>query len=304
MNITLRQMRYFKALAQDLHFGKAAARCAVSQPALSVQIRDLEEALGLQLVERQPRALRLTSRGEEFAERVTVILQSVDDLADWVATARDGTFGRLRLGVIPTIAPYLLPQLISALARDYPKVDLHIRETVTQRLIDELSDGRLDLAIVALPLHEPSLIETPLFAEEMVLVRPQSESGAAPIGLDSLAHERLLLLEEGHCFRDQALSVCNINAHRPRDGLDGSSLGTLVQMVGAGIGVTLIPDMAVDVETRSAAVCINRFPAPAPERTIGVVWRKSNPLAASLMQIADVVRTAADRTRGKSGQRA
>jgi len=297
MNITLRQLRYFKALAQDLHFGRAAERCAVSQPALSVQIRELEDSVGLQLFERRPRALRLTAQGEEFAERAADILRVVDDLGDWVETAREGALGRLRLGVIPTIAPYLLPRLIGALSDTFPGMDIHVRETVTPRLIEELGDGKLDAAIVALPLDEPSLAEVPLFDEEMVLVRPHADRNAAPIEVNALAGTRLLLLEEGHCFRDQALSVCNINAHRPREGLDGSSLSTLVQMVGAGIGVTLIPDMAVKVETRSAPVCINRFSAPAPTRTIGVVWRKTNPLGNVLMQVADMVRNAA----GKAG---
>ncbi|MEX0369410.1 MAG: LysR substrate-binding domain-containing protein [Tateyamaria sp.] len=296
MNVTLRQLRYFKALAQDLHFGRAADRCAISQPALSVQIKELEEAVGLQLVERQPRALRLTPRGEEFANKTAEILRAVDDLGDWVETARDGALGRLRLGVIPTIAPYLLPRLIRSLSETHPTTDLHVRETVTPRLIEELADGRLDMAIVALPLHEPTLHELHLFTEEMVLVRPETQRDAAPIGLDALASERLLLLEEGHCFRDQALAVCNINASRSREGLDGSSLGTLVQMVGAGIGITLIPEMAVDVETRSAQVCINRFGDPAPNRTIGVVWRKTNPLKNTLADIAEVVRDAADMT--------
>ena len=148
MNITLRQLRYFMALAQDLHFGKAADRCAISQPALSVQIKDLEDTLGLQLFERQPRALRLTPNGEEFATRVRSILQGVDELGDWVATTQGGDIGRLRLGIIPTVAPYMLPNLISALTETHPGIDLHIRETVTPRLIDELVDGQLDDLII------------------------------------------------------------------------------------------------------------------------------------------------------------
>ncbi|APX13466.1 hydrogen peroxide-inducible genes activator [Tateyamaria omphalii] len=293
MNITLRQLRYFKALTQELHFGRAAERCAISQPALSVQIRELEDALGLELFERQPRALRLTPRGEEFAGQANAILQGVDELGDWAASARDSALGRLRLGVIPTVAPYLLPNLISQLTQTYPQIDLHVRETVTPRLIDELTDGQLDAAIVALPLDEPTLVETPVFSEEMVLVRPDTDADARPVALDELAKMRLLLLEEGHCFRDQAMSFCNINPNRPRGGLDGSSLGTLVQMVGAGIGVTLIPDMAIDVETRSAPVCINRFSGAAPGRSIGVVWRATNPMGPALQDLVPLVRQAA-----------
>ncbi|MBY5934879.1 hydrogen peroxide-inducible genes activator [Tateyamaria omphalii] len=293
MNITLRQLRYFRALAQELHFGRAADKCAISQPALSVQIRELEDTLNLELFERQPRALRLTLRGEEFAERANVILREMDELEDWATSTRGTTLGRLRLGIIPTIAPYLLPNLISQLTQAHPQIDLHVRETVTPRLIDELMDGQLDAAIVALPLDEPALVETPVFTEEMVLVRPKTEAGAPPVALDELARMRLLLLEEGHCFRDQAMSFCNINPNRPRGGLDGSSLGTLVQMVGAGIGVTLIPDMAIDVETRSAPVCVNRFAGAAPTRSIGVVWRATNPMGPALQDLVPLLQQAA-----------
>lgn len=292
-NLTLRQLTYFEALAHEGHFGRAAERCAISQPALSVQIRDLEESLGFALFERGPRHVRLTALGEAFAKRAGDILRSVADMNDWAETARGGRIERLRLGVIPTIAPYLLPRFISDVTQTYPDIDLHVRETVTPRLIAELLDGRLDAAIVALPTDEPALAEMPLFKEEMVLVRPEKDAGAPLVSPDALDEMRLLLLEEGHCFRDQALSFCNISPTRPRDGLDGSSLSTLVQMVGAGIGVTLIPDMAVDVETRSAPVCITRFDKPPPTRTVGLVWRKSSPMADALCEIGDIVRGAA-----------
>ena len=292
-NLTLRQLTYFEALAHEGHFGRAAERCSISQPALSVQIKDLEESLGFALFERGPRHVRLTALGEAFAKRAGEILRAVADMSDWAETARGGRIERLRLGVIPTIAPYLLPRFISDVTQTYPDIDLHVRETVTPRLIAELLEGRLDAAIVALPTDEPALSEMPLFTEEMVLVRPEKDAGAPLIPPDALDEMRLLLLEEGHCFRDQAMSFCNISPARPRDGLDGSSLSTLVQMVGAGIGVTLIPDMAVGVETRSAPVCITRFDQPAPTRTVGLVWRKSNPMAATLRQIGDIVQDAA-----------
>ncbi|MEM7730728.1 MAG: LysR substrate-binding domain-containing protein [Pseudomonadota bacterium] len=292
-NLTLRQLTYFEALAHEGHFGRAAERCSISQPALSVQIKDLEESLGFALFERGPRHVRLTALGEAFAKRAGEILRAVADMSDWAETARGGRIERLRLGVIPTIAPYLLPRFISDVTQTYPDIDLHVRETVTPRLIAELLDGRLDAAIVALPTDEPALAEMPLFKEEMVLVRPEKDAGAPLVSPDALDEMRLLLLEEGHCFRDQALSFCNISPTRPRDGLDGSSLSTLVQMVGAGIGVTLIPDMAVDVETRSAPVCITRFDRPPPTRTVGLVWRKSSPMADALCEIGDIVRGAA-----------
>ncbi|MEM7631514.1 MAG: LysR substrate-binding domain-containing protein [Pseudomonadota bacterium] len=289
-NITLKQLRYFEAVARTRHFGKAADACAVSQPALSVQVRDLEETLGLALLERGPRSVRLTSFGEAFLTRARAILRDVDALSDLARAAHDGLTGRLRLGVIPTIAPYLLPTVLPALSKARPGIDVHIRETVTPRLVSELLDGKLDAAIVALPLGEPALIEAPLFDEDMVLVRPQADANAVIPTPDQLAAMRLLLLEEGHCFRDQALSFCNVGTGA-REGLDGSALSTLVQMVGAGLGVTLIPEMAVPVEARAAPVDIARFAAPAPQRSVGMVWRKTNPMADHLAELAQIVAT-------------
>ncbi len=289
INVTLKQLRYFDALARTAHFGRAAEACAISQPALSMQIKDLEDTLGAQLVERNARAIRLTPLGEELATRVRGILRAVDEIGDLARAADDRLVGRLRLGVIPTIAPYLLPRVMQRLAAEHPELDLYIRETVTSKLIAELGEGRLDAAIVALPVSEPSLAETALFSEEFVLVRPQAEAEAPVPSKEGLRAMRLLLLEEGHCFRDQALSFCDMQSAAPREMLDGSSLSTLVQMVGAGIGVTLLPDMALGVETRSADVAVQRFPAPRPARSVGMVWRKSTPLSAQLTQLAAIV---------------
>lgn len=289
-NLTLKQLRYFEALARHGHFGRAAEASAISQPALSMQIKELEEALGTALFDRGARTIRLTGFGEEFAPRAREILRLVEELEDTARIARDQMAGRLRLGVIPTVAPYLLPRVIAELTRVYPALDLHLRETITPKLLTELAEGRLDCAIVALPVSEPSLLEVPLFAEDFVLVRPLAEAGLPAPNARDLREMRLLLLEEGHCFRDQALSFCKLQAATPREVLDGSSLTTLVQMVGAGIGVTLIPEMAVSVETRLAPVAITRFSAPAPARQIGMVWRRSSPLARQLVAIAEVVK--------------
>lgn len=297
INLTLRQLRYFDALAREAHFGRAAEACAISQPALSMQVRELEESLGIDLLERGPRQIRLTRFGEEFAGRARDILRSVDELADLARSARDRLVGRLRIGIIPTVAPYLLPAIIGDLTRTHAEIEIHIRETVTPKLIHELADGRLDTAIVALPISEPSLVEVPLFTERFVLVRPAEDDGKPVPDREALREMRLLLLEEGHCFRDQALAFCHMGASRPRELLEGSSLSTLVQMVGAGIGVTLLPEMALSVETRSAAVSVARFRAPEPMRTIGMVWRKSNPLSKQLADVAAVVRAAAERAR-------
>ena len=288
-NLTLKQLRYCDALARHGHFGRAAEASAISQPALSMQIKELEEGLGQPLFERGARDVRLTPFGQDFIARAREVLRAVDDLGDLARARGTGLSGRLRLGVIPTIAPYFLPGLIPKLMQDNPALDLNLRETLTPRLMEDLRDGRLDAAIVALPVGDPAFVETPLFSEAFVLVRPLADADKPVPSPERLREMRLLLLEEGHCFRDQALSFCKLRADAPRELMDGSSLSTLVQMVGAGIGVTLIPDMAVAVETRSAAVATARFPAPQPHRTIGMVWRKSSPLAAQLDRLAQRV---------------
>ncbi|WP_296431205.1 LysR substrate-binding domain-containing protein [Yoonia sp.] len=292
-NLTLKQLRYFEALSRHGHFGRAADACAISQPALSVQIKELEQSLGTVLFERGPRQVSLTAFGEDWALRVRDILRAVDELGDMARAAQSGFIGRLRIGVIPTIAPYLLPGLIHQLSQSYPDIDVHIRETVTPKLIEELGGGQIDTAIVALPVAEAGFEEVPLFTENLMLVRPQSQADQPVPTPDVLGQMRLLMLEEGHCFRDQALAFCNLQTARPREGLDGSSLSTLVQMVGAGIGVTLIPEMAVPVETRSAPVCVGRFAAPQPTRTVGMIWRATNPMSGQLRQVADMVQQVA-----------
>lgn len=290
ISISMKHLRYFDALARIGHFGRAAEDCAISQPALSIQIRELEELVGALLVERGGRQIRLTSLGEQFAKRIRAILLSVNELTDLARAAQQPFAGQLRLGVIPTVAPYLLPQVMKTLTQRYPELDPRPREAVTQRLIEDLMEARLDAAIVALPISEPSLEEVSLFSEEFILVRP-IEDAEKPVPSSKKLHEmRLLLLEEGHCFRNQALSFCSISNALPRDLMEGSSLSTLVQMVGAGIGVTLIPQMAVETETRSASVSVFRLAEPRPVRTIGIVWRKTNPLSAQLSHVAGIVR--------------
>ncbi len=288
----MKHLRYFDALARHGHFGRAAEACAITQPALSVQIKELEELIGAPLVERGARQIRLTGLGEEFETRVGGILRAVDELEDLARASQSPLSGRLRIGVIPTVAPYLLPDVIKRLARHYPGLDLRPREAVTQKLIEDLLEARLDTAIVALPISEPSLSEVALFDEDFVLLRPLEDADKPVPNPEMLQEMRLLLLEEGHCFRDQAISFCKMSSSLPRDLMEGSSLSTLVQMVGAGIGVTLIPEMAVPIETRSASVSLARLPHSRPSRTIGMVWRKSNPLSDQLTQIAEIVHQA------------
>ena len=290
----MKQLRYFDALARLGHFGRAAEDSAISQPALSMQIKEMEALIGAPLVERSARQIRLTGLGEEFALRVREILRQVDELEDLARASQSPLLGRLRIGVIPTVAPYLLPAVISALMQRYPQLDLRPREAVTQKLIADLLEGRLDTAIVALPVSEPALTEVALFEEDFVLVRPLAEAAMPVPDAQGLREMRLLLLEEGHCFRDQALAFCNLPSDGggagTRDLMEGSSLATLVQMVGAGIGVTLVPEMALALETRAAEVSIARLAPPRPMRRIGMVWRKSNPLAQEFAKIAAAVR--------------
>jgi LysR family hydrogen peroxide-inducible transcriptional activator len=292
-NLTLKQLRYVEALALHGHFGRAADACAISQPALSMQIKELEQSLGASLFERSARQVYLTNFGKEFFLRARDILRSAEALGDLARASRDRLVGPLRIGVIPTVAPYLLPTIIGNLTRRYDGLDIHVRETLTHKLIQDLADGRLDTAIVALPVSEPSLTEVALFTEEFLLIRPGEDEGKPAPDRETLREMKLLLLEEGHCFRDQALAFCNIRSVLTRELLDGSSLSTLVQMVGAGIGVTLIPEMAVAMETRSASVPIARFRSPRPSRTIGMIWRKTSPLVKQLLQISEVVRDSA-----------
>lgn len=292
-NLTLKQMRYFEALALHGHFGHAADAVGISQPALSMQIKDMEAELDVKLFERGARQVRLTRLGEDLAPRVRDILRAVDEVGDLARMAGNTLSGRMRIGVIPTIAPYLLPRFIGHLTHSHPTLDLHIRETLTPRLIEELAQGRIDAAIVALPVSEPAFEEVAIFEENFVLIRPDTDADRPVPDPADLAKMQLLLLEEGHCFRDQALAFCSMRSALSREGLDGSSLSTLVQLVGAGIGVTLIPDMAVGVETQSAAVSVARFNGTQPKRTIGMIWRKTSPLADQFHEIAGIVAQAA-----------
>lgn len=294
--ITMKHLRYFDALARHRHFGRAAEASSISQPALSLQVKELEEILGAPLVERGARQISLTSLGEEFAARGREVLRAVDELGALARASTGPMSGRLRLGVIPTVAPYLLPRLMRALAERFPQLDIRPREAVTPKLLRDLGEGRLDLAILALPVSEPSLVEHPLLDEEFLLVRHES-AGNLPIPpLAELPAAPLLLLEEGHCFRDQAIAACKMPREPGGEGaseiMEGSALSTLVQMVGAGIGVTLIPEMAAEVESRSAPVVLHRLPAPRPGRRIGLVWRRSNPLSDRYVDLAERLRGA------------
>ena len=290
--ITLKHLRYFDALARHRHFGRAAEASSISQPALSLQMKELEDILGAPLVERGARQISLTALGEDFALRARDVLRAVDELGSLARASTGPLAGRLRLGVIPTVAPYLLPQVMRELSGRFPDLDLRPREAVTPKLLRDLAEGRLDLAMLALPVSEASLVEHVLFDEEFLLVRHEAAALVPIPRLVDLPAAPLLLLEEGHCFRDQAIAACKMPQGRTGEIMEGSSLSTLVQMVGAGIGVTLIPQMAAEVESRSAPVVLHRLPEPRPSRTIGLVWRQSNPLSDRFVDLAEGLRGA------------
>ncbi|RTL68960.1 MAG: hydrogen peroxide-inducible genes activator [Hyphomicrobiales bacterium] len=274
--VSFKQLRYFEALARLGHFGKAAEHCAISQPALSMQVQDLEDALGLKLIERRAKGASLTEPGKEVARRAARILGEVQDLADYARQCGALLSGPLRLGVIPTIAPYLLPQLLVTLKARHPDLELHVRETQTSVLLSELGEGRLDVLVLALPVDEPDFETMRLFDDKFLLAmpkgrRPQSRVRASP---ELLKSDRLLLLEEGHCLRDQALSYCSL---RQVDTFGASSLATLVQMVANGMGLTLLPEISVAQECARGEIALIRFAEPEPKRTLGLVWRGSSP---------------------------
>jgi LysR family hydrogen peroxide-inducible transcriptional activator len=296
-NLTIKQLRYFQSVAQHGHFGRAAEACSVSQPAISVQIRELEQTLGQKLFERHARYIHLTAFGEEFSRRTREILRSIDDLSELARASHGGLVGKLRLGIIPTLGPYLLPRVVSDLSRGFPGIDLRIRETQTENLIADLHNRQLDAALVALPISEPDFTEIPLFKEPFVLLRPLADAAKPVPDWKSLSKMRLLLLEEGHCFRDQALAFCGVPSSQPRESMEGSSLSTLVQMVASGLGVTLIPEMAVPLETRSADVSVARLAAPEPNRTIGMVWRRASPLSPHMNRVAEMTMQSFEATR-------
>lgn len=284
--LTLRHLRYLVAVAEHGQFSRAADACAVSQPALSQQIKELEALIGAQLFERSARHFALTPLGEQAVMRARKILAEVQDFGDFVRAEQLEIAGPLRMGIIPTIAPYLLPRVIGLLAGQYPSLRVRPREAQTTQLIADLINLDLDLALVALPIDEDALYEEPLFEEEFVLVRHAAEAAHRVPAPHSLKKMQLLLLQEGHCFRDQAVAFCDFDKGRVDTFMEASSLSTLVQMVGAGLGITVIPEMALNLETRQQNVAVARFARPAPTRKVGLIWRKNNPLGDKLKAIS------------------
>lgn len=279
MNVTLKQLRYFDALARERHFGRAAETCSVTQPALSMQIAELEQTLGLTLVERTRGGVQLTAKGDELAARASRVLGDVRDLVAFAHHSNRLLAGPLRLGVIPSVAPYMLPPLLPLLREAHPDLELHVRETQTQHLRDELLDGKLDVLLLALPIKHSDLEELRLFEDRFLLALPKERKlpGRVRATKEMVENERLLLLEEGHCLRDQALTYCSLKQVDTINTFGASSLATIVEMVAAGFGITLLPEMSLGVEERGRNLTVLRFAEPEPSRVIGLVWRSTSP---------------------------
>ena len=285
-NISAKQLRYFLAVAKNKNFQKAADECAISQPALSMKIKELEGMLG-QLIERGSKKFYLTQTGQALINKAETIIQSFDDLKH--LTTKGDNINQLSIGAIPTVAPYLLPRILKTISKQYKDIVIEPKEAVTEKLVSYLINGKIDLALLALPAYEPLLTEVPLFEEEFLLIRNINDANKPVPNNKELTNMKLLLLEEGHCLRSQTLSFCKVTSV-PKNIMEGTTLTTLVQMVSAGIGVTLIPEISVPFETGSAKVSVSRFQQQKPKRTIGLVWRKSNPLTRQFNEIASLLK--------------
>lgn len=294
--ITLKQLRYFDAVARVGHFGKAAEQCAVTQPALSMQIQELERELGAQLVERDRRGVILTDAGREVAARAARILEDTRDLVGLARRQDSVLSGPLHLGVIPSVAPYLLPSLLPRIRDAYPDLNLFLRETQTVHLLRELLDGRLDLLVLALPVEHPQVETVALFDDRFVLAMPATHEVPDRVRAtaDLLQRDRLLLLEEGHCLRDQALAFCNLRRVENIDTSGASNLSTIAQLVANGMGMTLLPELSLDVEARSDGITLMRFVDPEPQRTIGLAWRRSSPRKRHFAELGRLIAAVAE----------
>ena len=293
--MNLRDLKYLVALADHKHFGRAAAACYVSQPTLSTQIRKLEEELGVSLVERAPRKVMLTPAGREAADRARAIVAEVEQMKEAARRSRDPEAGTVRLGIFPTLGPYLLPHVVPLVRSRFPKLELLLVEEKSDVLLSRLRDGKLDAVVLALPLADEQLQAEFLFEEPFVLAVPEQHPLATreSLQMEDLADQRLLLLEDGHCLRDQALNVCQLAGASEKSGFQATSLETLRQMVAANVGITLLPMLAVQPPVaRPDNLKLCPFQGPgAPSRRIGLVWRRSSAMSGFLEQLAGLFRS-------------
>ncbi|WP_147652254.1 DNA-binding transcriptional regulator OxyR [Vulcaniibacterium gelatinicum] len=291
--MNLRDLRYLVALADHRHFGKAAAACFVSQPTLSTQIRKLEDELGVALVERAPRKVMLTAAGRDIAERARRIVAEVEQMKEAARRSQDPEAGTVRLGLFPTLGPYLLPHVVPRIRERFPRLELLLVEEKSPVILERLRSGKLDAGLLALPLHDEQLHAEFLFEEPFLLAVPGTHPLArkSALALKDLADERLLLLEDGHCLREQALDVCQLAGAGEMSGFQATSLETLRQMVAANVGVTLLPTLAVKPPVaRSPDIRLLPFRDSRPSRQIAMVWRKSSAMGGFLQRLAQVFR--------------
>lgn len=279
--MNIRDLQYLAAVAENRHFGRAAEACNVSQPTLSMQLKKLEEYLGVQLFDRSRRRVAVTPAGEKVLRHARVILREVEEIREVARAAQDPLSGELRLGAFPTLAPYLLPRVVPEISKQLPNIRLLLVEEKTDDLIEMLEQGTLDAALLALPVGDDGLETAPLFEDRFLLAVPPGHHFAKKKSIKSeeLADERLLLLEDGHCLRDQALDVCQMTGAAEQQDFRATSLETLRQMVASGVGITLIPELA---KQDTDGIVYIPFKNPPPSRTIGLVWRPGAAREASI----------------------
>jgi LysR family hydrogen peroxide-inducible transcriptional activator len=293
--VTLTELRYAVALADYRHFGRAAAACFVTQPTLSAQVAKLERTLGVKLFERSSKSVQATAEGEEIVREARAVLAAAERIVEVARSRSEPMTGTWRLGVIPTLAPYLLPWLVPLLRESFPRLALVFREMKTADVLGELAQRRLDCGLLALPVSVEGLAVEPLFDEPFLLIAPRDHALAAKkiVRESDLLGERVLLLDEGHCLREQALSVCARAGARDATGegdFRATSIETLRHMVAGGMGLTLLPALALGAGRAGADVAVARFAEPAPSRTMALVFRASHPRARDYVQIAAFVR--------------
>ena len=289
--MNIRDLKYLVALAEHKHFGRAAEASFVSQPTLSTQIKKLEDELEVALVERTPRKVLLTEVGKEIAQRAREVLNEIDQIRAIARRTRDPESGTIRLGIFPTLGPYLLPHVIPKIRERFPRLELLLVEEKTEVVLRQLREGRLDAGILALPIHDDQLHAEFLFEEQFLLAVPENHPLArrAALKLDDLADESLLLLEEGHCLRDQALDVCQLSGANEKSGFRATSLETLRQMVAANVGITLLPSLSVQPPiAQSDNVHLLPFRGEVPSRRIAMVWRRSSAMTSFLEKFAAI----------------
>jgi LysR family transcriptional regulator, hydrogen peroxide-inducible genes activator len=290
---TIKQLQYLVALHDNGHFGKAADACFVTQSTLSAGVRELESLVGVTLVERTRRVVRFTALGDRIAEKARRVLREADELGAMVRASGKPLVGELRMGVIPTIAPFLLPRLLPKLRKDWPDLKLYLREETSAAACESLNRGHVDCVLLALPYACGDVDVEPLFDDRLLVAFPPGETPGGPVTADQIDATRFLMLEDGHCLKDHALSACNRPELRAETSMLGTSLHTLVQMVENGLGVTMLPEMAVEAGILAGThITAHELNADHPARTIALVWRRASPRAKEFTLLAEVLRTA------------